>query len=251
MKSRIVPLAVLVAALAGIGTTIAWAVARGTDGGHVYGQEYGSGYSMMAPGGQQLAWYVDGSSEPARDIASARARAQRFAERLDLRTAEVMRFANDFYVLLEDRQGKPATEVLVDPQTGVVTLEYGPAMMWNTRYTMMGDAATGMMGSSGGAYGSMMGSDGMMGRYGGSPSWTPPRGTVSGPLTVGEAQRVANQWLATQGNGQTAADPDALPGYFTFHTLKNGKITGMLSVNEQTGAVWYHWWHGRFVAMEE
>ena len=50
---------------------------------------------------------------------------------------------------------------------------------------------------------------------------------------------------------QPAGGPAALPGYFPFHTVKNGKITGMLSVSEQTGAVWYHWWHGRFVAMEE
>ena len=98
--------------------------------------------------------------------------------------------------------------------------------------------------------GTMMG-PGMMGQYGGSPNWTPPSGSLSAPLTVSDAQRIANQWLAKQGSGVTAAQPDALPGYFTLHTLTDGKITGMLSVNEQTGAVWYHWWHGRFVAMEE
>ena len=70
-------------------------------------------------------------------------------------------------------------------------------------------------------------------------------------MTVTEAQALANRWLGEQGTGLTAAEPDALPGYFTFHTLKDGAITGMLSVNEQTGAVWYHWWHGRFIAMEE
>jgi len=28
-------------------------------------------------------------------------------------------------------------------------------------------------------------------------------------------------------------------------------VAGMLSVNAYTGAVWYHWWHGRFLSMIE
>jgi hypothetical protein len=115
---------------------------------------------------------------------------------------------------------------------------------------MMGSFGSGMMGGSGGMMGgSRSGIDGMMGSYGGSPTWTPAN--VSGPVDEAEARSLANRWLAQQGSGVSATEPDALPGYFTFHTLGTGKITGMLSVNEQTGAVWYHWWHGRFVAMEE
>ena len=265
MKNKIVPLVLLVAALAGVGASIGWAVSRTSNGGYSYGPGYGMGYSMMGASGQRTAWYLNGSGKPVSEIASARARAQVFADRLGLKTGEVMQFANNFYVLLTDQRGTPATEVLVDPQTGLVTLEYGPAMMWNTRYGMMRGTGTtgfggmmgggsygGMMGGGSSSYGGMMaGSAGMMGRYGGSPNWTPPSGTVSGPLTVSEAQRVADRWLATQGGGLTAAQPDALPGYFTFHTLENGKITGMLSVNQQTGAVWDHWWHGRFITMAE
>ena len=41
-----------------------------------------------------------------------------------------------------------------------------------------------------------------------------------------------------------------MPGYFTLETLRGGRISGMISVNASSGAVWYHWWHGRFVAME-
>ena len=41
---------------------------------------------------------------------------------------------------------------------------------------------------------------------------------------------------------------DAFPGYYTLETLKAGKITGMISVNASTGAVWPHWWHGAFIA---
>lgn len=258
MTRKLLPLLVVVAALAALIGTISYAVARAGNGGnHAYGSMMnGSGYAMMGSNRQRTGWYLNGSG-PVTTITAARAQAQRFADGLALETGEVMQFANNFYVLLTDKQGKPATEVLVDPETGAVTLEYGPAMMWNTRYGMMrgtggmmGGSGSGMMGGGSGS-GMMGGSGGMMGRYGGNPSWTPSRGAVSGPIGVGEAQKLANQWLEQRGGGQTAAEPDVLPGYFTFHTLKDGKITGMLSVNEQTGAVWYHWWHGRFVAMEE
>jgi hypothetical protein len=231
-----------------------------------------SGYSMMGSSGKATAWYADGRGA-VRNIAGARSQAQRFADRLGLKTAEVMQFSNNFYVQLDDTKGKPATEVLVDPQTGTVTLEYGPAMMWNTRYGMMGARSGGMMGGGsggmmGGGSGGMMGggssgmmgggssgmmgggSSGMMGSMGGVPDWTPARGGATGPVSASEARQIANRWLSGQRAGLVAAKPDALPGYFTMDTLKDGKPEGMLSVNERTGAVWYHWWHGRFVAME-
>jgi hypothetical protein len=153
--------------------------------------------------------------------------------------------------------------------------------MWNTRYGMMRvgsrtsgmmgagpggmmDAGGGMMGAGPGgmmdAGGGMMGAGpggmmdaggGMMGRYGGSPSWTPSAGSLTSPVTAVQARVIANRWLASKESGATAATPDVLPGYYTMDTAKDGKVDGMLSVNKQTGAVWYHWWHGRFVAMEE
>src|SRR4030042_381249 len=53
-----------------------------------------------------------------------------------------------------------AFEVLVDPTTKAVFLEYGPAMMWNTDYGMMGGRGFGMMGSGGMMGGGMMGPGG-------------------------------------------------------------------------------------------
>jgi hypothetical protein len=41
------------------------------------------------------------------------------------------------------------------------------------------------------------------------------------------------------------------PGYYTFDTTRNGKTFGMLSVNASTGAVWYHGWHGSFLAEQD
>jgi hypothetical protein len=269
MTRRFVPLLVLVAAFAALAGTISYAVARATDGGNQpYGSMMGgSGYTMMSAGGNRMAWYVNGSG-PVGSIAEARARAQTFADRLGLKVAEVIQFSGNFYVRLDESAGKPATEVLVDPQTGAVTLEYGPAMMWNTRYGMMRGTSTtgygGMMGSGSGSgmmggwsgYGGMMGSSGsgmmsgMMGRYGTTPTSTPSG--ISGPVDLSEAHRLAQRWLNTNVQGITVeSGGDSFPGYYTMETLKNGKIAGMISVNKSTGAVWYHWWHGRFVAISE
>jgi hypothetical protein len=51
--------------------------------------------------------------------------------------------------------------------------------------------------------------------------------------------------------GENVTSVDAYPGDYTLDTLADGKVAGMLSVNATTGAVWYHTWHGSFVAMED
>ena len=261
MTKKLFPIvlsAVALAALAGV----SFAVASATNAPYrpMMG---GGGHSMMGAGGARSAWYREGTG-PVSSIAEARAQAQLFADRLGLKVGEVIQFTNNFYVRLDDSAGKPATEVLVDPKTGDVTLEYGPAMMWNTKYGMMrgtafsgsggamGRGAGGMMGGrSGGMMGGAVMMDGgmmgaMMGSRGPMPNWTPS--AVNGPVEVTRARSLAEEWVAAQGAGLTTGDVDTFPGYFTFETLKGGKIAGMLSVNAKTGAVFYHWWHGTFVA---
>ena len=76
-----------------------------------------------------------------------------------------MQFQRNFYAKLVDSHGNGATEVLVDSSTGVVSIEYGPAMMWNTRYGM-GRSAGSMMGSYGRG---MMRGQGNGAMMGGSP----------------------------------------------------------------------------------
>jgi hypothetical protein len=256
-KKHVPALVLAVAAVALIGT-VGFAVAGTSTGG--WGMHMNA-FSMMGSGGKAQHWYVQGSG-PVSDIAAARTQAQKFADRLGLKTAEVMQFTNNFYVRLDDKSGHGATEVLVDPKTGSVTVEYGPAMMWNTAYGMMsgtsragmtGGGSTGMMGgnSSSGRMGGGIGSGhGMMGSYGGSPNWTPPTSGTTGPVTATQARQIANTWLAGKDTALSAGVPDAMPGYFTMETRRNGKVDGMLSVNASTGALWYHWWHGQFVAME-
>ena len=120
-----------------------------------------------------------------------------------------MQFTNNFYVELKDASGEATTEVLVDPATGAVSTEYGPAMMWNT-------------------------------------------GSRTAAMSADEADTIANRWLQANAAGETAAGTAMeYPGYYTLDTASGGTTVGMLSVNTTTGAVWYHTWHGRFVAEED
>ena len=258
MQTKLLPVVVLVAALAGLVGSGAWAVSRETT--HHSGWMHDGSTSWMM--GSRT-----GDPQQVRTIGEARKQAQSFADRLDLHVAELIHFTNNYYARLDDKSGKPATEVLVDPSSGRVSLEYGPAMMWNTRYGVVGGrvgpgmsrnrSAGGMMGGTiggmmGGSAGGMMSGSvgGMMGSAGG-PSWTPPSGTVGGPLTGPQAIAIADRWLAQRDPSLSVPDADAFPGYYSMEIQQHGKIVGMLSVNASTGAVWNHWWHGTFVAISE
>ena len=238
---------VLVAALAILGASVTWAFAQGGD----------RGWSMSRFGPGMMGYASSGSGAPVSDLSGAKRQAQRFADRLDLRVGEVMRFENNYYAELVEPSGDRATEVLVNPATGAVWLEYGPAMMWKTRYGMMGGSlgSGGMMGGGSGFGGMMSGgprSGGMMGgRYGGDPTWAPSPETTRPSVSAQEAKAAAVRWLAREGSELRAGTADAFPGYYTLHVLEGDKVAGMLSVNAYTGAVWYHRWHGRFLSMTE
>lgn len=200
LGGRWLPLTVLVAAVAMLIASIVWVA--GSDVGRP-----GAG-AMMGPVSR---------NGPVRSLADADRAAGRFADRWDLRVGEVMEFSNGYYAELHTRDGNGATEVLIDPRSGTVHLEYGPAMMWNTAYGMM------------------------------------PARNRTGAATVepGQAPRIADQWLREHRPGLHAAEPEPFPGYYTLHTLRGNDIVGMLSVNARTGQVWYHTWHGRFIQMQE
>jgi len=243
-RAQVTPIVVLVAALAALGGSIAWAGTRDGD----------RGFGMMRFGSGMMGYSTAGSGEPVRDLPGAKRQAERFAERLDLRVGEVMRFDNHYYAELTDEDGRAATEVLVDPGTGTVMLEPGPAMMWNTRYGMM--SGMGMMGGTRtGSDSTPLGPGGMMGAGGmmGDPSWTPARarGASAGEVTAAEARTIAERWLRDAEAGLSAGEPESFPGYFTLHAMRSGRVDGMLSVNASTGWVWYHSWHGRFIEMSE
>jgi hypothetical protein len=136
----------------------------------------------------------------------------------DLSVAEVMEFALNFYAEIEEEDtGIHAMELLINKYTGQVYPEMGPNMMWNTKYGMMG---------------------------GGKP-------TAKMPISPKQAEAQAQKYLDAYMPGITAGHAETFYGYYTLHTLKDGKIEGMLSVNGYTGAVWYHSWHGEFIRMKE
>lgn len=65
------------------------------------------------------------------------------------------------------------------------------------------------------------------------------------------ARGIATTWLAANRTGTTIGSIDTYPGYFTVDLKRNGEVSGMMSVNAFSGAVWYHTWHGAFIAMED
>lgn len=245
MRVKALPLVVLVTAVAALVISAGWALPRADTGNSMMGR-YGSG--MMSASMMNASSSRD--AQPVTDLTAARREARRFAERLGLTVGEVMQFSRNFYAELRDRNGRLATEALVDPASGSVSLEYGPAMTWNTSYGMMGDLAR--TGSSGMMGGSMM--DGMMDgssmASGAGMMPVRPSGR-SRSVSAAEARVIAQRWLDRNADGVGVAAPEAFPGYYTAHTVRDGRVTGMLSVNATSGAVWFHWWHGRFLSMSE
>lgn len=137
----------------------------------------------------------------------------------DLRVAEIMEFANNFYVIVRERStGVNAFELLVDRYTGRVMPEPGPNMMWNTKYGMMG--------------------------FRGTP-------TANMPISASKASEYAQRWLDSNLLGAEVEEAETFYGYYTIDVSKGGGTYGMLSVNGYSGEVWYHTWHGTFITEAE
>lgn len=104
--------------------------------------------------------------------------------------------------------------------------------------------AQGPFGGNEGGYGMMGG--GMMGGY-----WSAsPAAKMT--VTVEQARSNAAQFLKTFLPNATLEDStDTFYGYYNMDVSANGKTYGMLSVNGYTGAVWYHAWHGEFIAAKD
>lgn len=171
----------------------------------------------------------------------------------DLVVDELMEFQYNYYAIVKEKStGQGAFELLVNKYTGQVSPEMGPNMMWNTKYGMHSGGANGL---SGGMMGGMMGQSGVAGGMmsQGMMSGQYPVTAPTEPMTVTPEQATAKaqEWLSQNQLGATTEAPDQFPGYYTIHTLKDGKVTGMLSVNGYTGQVWFHSWHGDFIQMKE
>ncbi len=190
--------------------------------GMMGGQGYGHGGMM---GG-----WAQPSPAGSISLEQARQRVQACLDQLgnsDLAIDEVMEFQNNFYAIVKEKStGTGAFELLVNKYTGWVFPEFGPNMMWNTKYGPMGQSSW---------MARMMG-------------YQQPTGPMT--ISVDRAREIAQQWLDQYQPGSTPEDPYTFYGYYTIHTVKDGQVTGMLSVNGYSGQVWYHTWHGAFVAEE-
>lgn len=207
LRRQWLPLTVLVVATTTLVATMVWAADQDDE--------------WRGPGGwpnRMMAgiWSVPGDGQ-VHNLTDAGRAAERFARPRDLTVGEVMEFDNEFYAVLLDTAGRGATEVLIDPGTGDVRVEWGPAMMWNTSYGM------------------------------------PAARIATGDCTISpdEAVRTANRWLRDYRPGETSSHPDAFPGYYTLHIEHAENTVGMLSVHCTSGAVWHHTWHGRFIRQHE
>jgi hypothetical protein len=193
-------------------------------GGMMGGQGFG-------PGGMMGGWgTTTGQAQPLNSLDDATQAFQRYIAATgnsNLALDEVMQFQWNYYAIVKDTTtGNGAFELLANPQTGAVFPEMGPNMMWNTQY---GHIAAGF---------------GMMGGQ-----WQQPTGQPT--VSADQSQQIAQQWLDKNQPGSATEAPDQFPGYYTLHITRNGQVTGMLSVNAYTGAVWYHAWHGPFVTSTE
>jgi hypothetical protein len=200
------PLLVGALATAVIALVASAAVAAGTLGRPSGPSMMGGSSSMMggsmmgSAGGMGMTW-LPGDGVAVTAIPAARARAASAAKPAGLHPGEVMWFDNGFYVELKDAAGKPATEVIVDPRTGAVSTEPGPAMMWNTRF--------GMHAGSQGA------------------------NTVSGAVDATKARAIATSWLGANRAGTT----DGLVGLGAFGLLFLHDVEGHREVPLAIGQV--------------
>jgi uncharacterized membrane protein YkoI len=129
----------------------------------------------------------------------------------DLELAEVLQFDNHFYAGIKEKStGNYAFELIVNKYTGAVGPEMGPNMMWNTKYGHMN------------------------------------LGETETKVTGEQAQKIAQDYLDRIIPRAKVNGADTFYGYYTMEVTKDNKIFGMLSVNSNTGAVWYHTWHGTF-----
>ena len=171
----------------------------------------------------------------------------------NLEVAEVMEFANNYYAEVREKDtGIGAMELLIDKPSGQVFPEPGPNMMWNAKYGMMSGVGgyRGMMGSNGGG---MMGPGGRGIMRPDGPGQTTRPGAPAAEMTVSpeQAREMADAYVGRVSPGTRVGEAERFNGYYTLHTEKDGEVTGMLSVNGYSGEVWYHSWHGPFIAMEE
>ena len=144
---------------------------------------------------------------------------------------EIEEWEFNFYVVVKESAPPQykAFQLLIDKWTGVVVPEPGPNMMWNRKYR---------------------GRDGM-GHHGQSG-----QGALPMPVTVGEANAAAMQFVRERFPSHPNAEVGTVDTFYGYYNLdvtdaETGVKLGMLSVNGTSGQVWFHTWHGAFIVGRE
>ena len=215
-----------------------WMMGSRLNGSEAPSNGTGSGWGMMGGWNNSRALAGSTAKRLAPDQVEARVSDYlgNFSDSEDLVVLEIMEFEENFYAEIQEKStGINAFELLIDPYSGNVWPEFGPNMMWNTKYGMMGGGMMGMM-------------DGY--------DWnqeSPVEPSADMPVKPEDAVKYAQQYLDSQDTSLTAEDhANRFYGYYTIHTLNDkGEVEGMLSINGYSGKVWYHSWHGQFIGMTE
>jgi hypothetical protein len=180
----------------------------------------GGGYGMLGANGMMPWIGSQGNLQSGvrLTVDQARAVADDYAAAAgaDFAVAEVMEFENNFYAVVEETStGRGAFELLIDPYTGTVGPEPGPNMMWNEKYGHM-------------AFGS----------------------TAADRPSMQKAQAAAQAALEAQVPGVVVHETGM--SFYGYHTFDfdgpDGNIAGMVSVEDDSGSVWLHTWHGDFIS---
>lgn len=185
---------------------------------------------MMWGGGFQRPWVSESAGSSILSIEQAEEAVLDYIDDFksdeELHIREIMIFDNHAYAIVEEEDtGIAAFEVLVDPTTLRISPEMGPNMMWNLKYSHMRG-------------------------WGADRNYS--ENIAEMPISEEEAIQIANDYLESNGSGMLAeGHPDRFYGYYTIHTIKNGEISGMLSVNGYDGDIFLHTWHGEFIEMTE
>ncbi len=148
--------------------------------------------------------------------------------------SDIFVFTNSPYYIsvVEGDTGRGAFELLFDPDSKSFQPEPGPNMMWNQKYGMMGRDWMGLN----------------------QPSDNSEINNIN-QISKNKALEYALEYLADNAQKiKASTDGHQFYGYYTFHTTRDNKPYGMLSVNGITGDAWYHDWHGdleKIIEMEE
>jgi len=197
---------------------------RGLMGGGMMGGGFRGGGMM---GGGMMGGWNRPQAAQAYSIDGAIDIAKRYLRSInnpDLDIDEIMEFDRNFYVIYYEKStGKGAFEMIIDKYTGQIFPEYGPNMMWNTKYGMRAR----MMGP-----------------------WTTPSAEM--PIGPQQAAERALVFLQQRFQGDIEVEePTSFYGYYTLDFKLDGETYGMLSVNGYNSSVWYHSWHGTYFQSRE